>query len=83
MVDALANTRDMLPHLGHFEPRWAPPPPPCELLLRIGTWRAVASAGASALAVSRGVPKRRAHVERRRELALMLRIVGCRLNTHL
>ena len=60
---------------GHFEPRWAPPPPPCELLRRIGTWRAVESAGASALAVSRGVPKRRAHVARRRELALMLRMM--------
>ena len=64
-MDARAKTRDMLPHFGHFEPRCAPPPP-CELLLRIGTWRAVASAGASALAVSRGVPKRRAHVERQR-----------------
>jgi len=67
----------MLPHFGHFEPRCAPPPPPCELLLRIGTWRAVASAGASALAVRLGVPNRRAHVARRRELALMLRMMVC------
>ena len=60
----------MLPHFGHFEPRWAPPFPPCEELRR--TWRAVVATAGSV--VSRGVPKRRAHVARRRELALMLRI---------
>ena len=65
-VASKACERDAGATFGHFEPRCAPPPPPCELLLRIGTWRAVASAGASALAVSRGVPKRRAHVERQR-----------------
>ena len=74
---SMACERDAGATFGHFEPRWAPPFPPCELLRRIGTWRAVASAGASALAVRLGVPNRRAHVERRRELALMLRIVSC------
>ena len=82
-MDALANTKDMLPHFGHFEPRWAPPFPPCEELRR--TWRAVVASTGNV--VSRGVPKRRAHVARRRELALMLRIVSCVLrtlcNTHL
>ena len=71
MVEARAKTRDMLPHLGHFEPRWAPPFPPCEELRR--TCRAVVASTGNV--VSRGVPKRRAHVARRRELALMLRIV--------
>ena len=61
----------MLPHFGHFEPRWAPPFPPCEELRR--TCRAVVASTGNV--VSRGVPKRRAHVARRRELALMLRIV--------
>ena len=60
----------MLPHFGHFEPRWAPPFPPCEELRR--TCRAVVASTGNV--VSRGVPKRRAHVARRRELALMLRI---------
>jgi hypothetical protein len=63
---SMACERDAGATFGHFEPRWAPPFPPCELLRRIGTWRAVASAGASEAAVSRGVPKRRAHVERQR-----------------
>ncbi len=67
----------MLPHFGHFEPRWAPPFPPCEELRR--TWRAVVASTGNV--VSRGVPKRRAHVARRRELALMLRIVSWR-NTY-
>ena len=59
----------MLPHFGHFEPRWAPPLPWDELRR---TCRAVVASTGNV--VSRGVPKRRAHVARRRELALMLRI---------
>ena len=78
-----ACERDAGATFGHFEPRWAPPFPPCEELRR--TWRAVVASTGNV--VSRGVPKRRAHVARRRELALMLRIVSCVLrtlcNTHL